>query len=500
MIFSRRRVFEIIPGLLIWITLIGSLLLSFVRPLWMIYFIILFDLYWLLRILYFLSFTLLSWSRFRAALKRDWQKEAEALDGYDAVRHLIILPVSKEDIHVVRETLRVLASCTYPAKRMMVVLGGEERFAERLQPMFKTIEKEFGSVFGRLWFTMHPKDVVGEVIGKGSNLHYAGETITPRVLAEGYTPEQIIVSAFDIDTIVHPQYFSCLTVTYLTVPDPTRSSYQPVALYNNNLWESPAIVRVAMFGTVFWLMTELGRPENMMTFSSHSMSLRMLVDVGFWQKDIVSEDSRIFLQGFAHYHGEYRVTPLYLPVSMDTVMAGDYMKALIALYKQMRRWAWGAENFPYMCETLARDKHMPFLTKFWWIFKQLEGSYTWATAPLLIFILGYLPFWFAPEQFRSFALFQNTPFTLEWLMRFSMVGLLVSATLSLTLLPPRPKTYSRPYAFLLILLQWALLPVSFVIFGAFPAIDAQTRLMLGKPLGFFISPKRASETSSHARS
>jgi hypothetical protein len=233
-----------------------------------------------------------------------------------------------------------------------------------------------------------------------------------------------------------------------------------------------------MFGTTFWLMTELSRPEGMMTFSSHSMSLRMLVDVDFWQKDIVSEDSRIFLQGLMRYHGQYRVTPMYLPVSMDTVMTGDYWKALGALYKQLRRWAWGVENFPFMAKKFAADPDM------------LEGMYTWATAPLLIFILGRLPFWFAPDQFRDFAVFQNTPFTLEWLMRFAMIGVFVSAGLAFTLLPPRPSHVPRHRAITVALLQWLLLPVTFVIFGAFPAIDAQTRMMLGRPLGFNVSPKR----------
>jgi hypothetical protein len=68
--------------------------------------------------------------------------------------------------------------------------------------------------------------------------------------------------------------------------------------------------------------------------------------------------------------------------------------------------------------------------------------------------------------------------------------LFVSAGLALTLLPPIPKHISRPYAWFIILAQWALLPVTFVLFGALPAIDAQTRLMINKPLGFNVSPKR----------
>lgn len=71
-----------------------------------------------------------------------------------------------------------------------------------------------------------------------------------------------------------------------------------------------------------------------------------------------------------------------------------------------------------------------------------------------------------------------------------MIGLFISAGLALTLLPPRPKHYSRPYAAAIFLLQWTLLPVTVVLFGALPAIDAQTRMMFGKYLGFNVSKKR----------
>jgi hypothetical protein len=486
------RACEILPGALVWTTLILSVVLSFVRPIWMVYFIIVFDLYWLLRVTYAIPFLLSSWWQYRRAIKRDWQTEAEALPGYGDIRHLVFLPTYKEEVHVVRETLRNLSLAAFPSSRMIIVLAGEARDETRFREVMAQVEPEFSAKFAGFLTTVHPKDLPNEIPGKGSNLNWSASQVIPGLVANGLDPETTIVSSFDVDTIVHPQYFSCLTELYLTVPEPMRSSYQPVALYNNNLWDSPAAVRVCMFGTTFWLMTELARPEGMMTFSSHSMSLRMLIDVGYWQKDIVSEDSRIFLQGLMFYHGHYRVTPIHLPVSMDTVMTGHYWKALPALYKQLRRWAWGVENFPYMMDAFRKDKQMPFMIKFTWIFKQVEGMYTWATAPLLIFILGYLPFYAAPDQFRSFAVFQNTPFTLQWLMRLAMSGLFVSAGLALTLLPPIPKHISRPYAWFIILAQWLLLPATFVIFGAVPAIDAQTRLMLNKPLGFNVSAKRKS--------
>ena len=143
-----------------------------------------------------------------------------------------------------------------------------------------------------------------------------------------------------------------------------------------------------------------------------------------------------------------------------------------------------------MAKAFAADAQMPLRIKISYLWKQLEGMYTWATAAMLIFIMGRLPFLVAPQAFREIAVFQNTPFTLEWFMRFAMVGVFVSAGLALTLLPPRPAHIPRWQSIIVFFLQWALLPVTFVLFGAFPAIDAQTRLMLGKNLGFNVSPKR----------
>jgi hypothetical protein len=298
--------------------------------------------------------------------------------------------------------------------------------------------------------------------------------------------DDIVVSAFDIDTIAHPHYFAYLTYLYCTVENPTRSSYQPIALFSNNIWTANAPVRIGAFGTTFWLFGELARSERLWTFSSHSMPWTMLKDVGFWQSDIVSEDSRIFMQAFLHYHGEYRVTPMFLPISMDAVSGKTYWESMKALYIQMQRWAWGVEHLPFIIDGFKHDKQIPWRKKAQYIFNHIEGMYTWATAPIIMFVLGWLPLWVAKSQ--SNALIQAAPFTLEQLMQFAMVGVLISAIISLTLLPKRPQAVPR-HTWIIMGFQWILLPVTFIVFGSLPAIDAQTRLMLGKYLGFHVTKK-----------
>ena len=75
-------------------------------------------------------------------------------------------------------------------------------------------------------------------------------------------------------------------------------------------------------------------------------------------------------------------------------------------------------------------------------------------------------------------------------MTFASVGIVSSAVLGMILLPPRPEWFKLRHKFLYVV-QWALLPFSMIIFGAFPSIEAQTRLALGGKykLGFWVTPK-----------
>jgi hypothetical protein len=489
--YQRYRLYEILPGLTIWVTLFASVFLSFVYPLAMIYFIIIFDIYWVIKVFNFAFYLIVSWIRFQRVKKIDW-KDALVHDIHDRerYRHVVFLTVYNETWDIIEGAVASVAASVYDPRVFTIVIAGEERQGDHCRDIFQKVEERFGDAFGHIIFTLHPSNLPDEIPGKGSNLHYSETEVKKYIDRQGWKYEEVIVTVFDIDTVCHPHYFSYLTYVYATHPNPTKSSYQPIALYNNNMWESPSVLRVMAFGTTFWMMMSLSRQDSLVTFSSHSMSFRALVDAGFHDKRIVSEDSRIFYQCLLAYNGSYEVTPLYVPVSMDTVRDASWWQSIKNLYRQQRRWAWGVEHVPYLLwEFKKKGKLIPWYTKFKWVFVEWEGKWSWCVAALMITILGRLPLWVASPSVRQSALYFNAPHLLEMLMTGAMLGLILSAILSLPLLPPRPEAHPR-HMYAIMLLQWILLPFSMIFVAAIPGIDAVTHLMRGKYLGFNVSQKK----------
>lgn len=403
--------------------------------------------------------------------------------------NVIFLPIYNESFEVVVATLDALKASTYPAKNLWVVISGEGRKKDYWDALQAQIHHQYQGVFADLIFYTHPAGLPDEIPGKGSNIHYAEWQFKIYADQKGWDYADIIISVFDIDTIVHPEYFAHLNYLYLSHPNPTHSSFQPVTLYNNNIWDSPAVLRIMAFGTSFWMLFSLARLDSLVTFSSHSMSFKAALDCGGHAKSIVSEDSRIFFQCWLNYHGNYEVTPLYIPVSMDTVRDDRVWQSLKNLYFQQRRWAWGAENIPYLLWEFRKHPEIPWYKKGILLFHEVEGKWSWAVVAILITILGRLPLWIANEDVRQSVLFFNTPQVLEVLMTLALVGLIASAILSMLLLPPKPKEH-RHHKYLYMILQWVLLPISLLFFSAFPCLDAVTHLIRGKYLGFNISVKK----------
>lgn len=485
------RFLEIMPGALSWLTILGSIILSFIKPTIVAVFIICFDVYWLIKVCYLTVYLIGSYRKLKANIYTDWLTLCKKLSGFEKIYHLVIIPTYKEEIEIIKPTFEALASSNYPKERMMVVLATEERDRERAQKNASIIKNLYGSKFDLFLVTEHPKDIIGEMAGKGSNETWAAKCAKKIIDQKKISYGNVIASVLDADTCVHPEFFGCLTYKFLKNPDRLKSSYQPVPMFFNNFWEAPLLMRLIGLNTTFWNMMEQGRPERLYTFSSHSMSFKTLVDIGFWETDVVSEDSRIFWQCFLHYNGDYKCTPLLIPVFMDTVSAKSYWQSIKNQYKQQRRWAWGVENVPYVIFNFSKTKFIPWYKKLIHSFWLTEGFHSWATNAIIIFMLGWLPLILGGDKFTKTLLAQNLPYITQVLMTLAMIGMIVSAALSFLLVSIRlkiQKKYRRQKLFSL-LLQWIFLPISTIFLGSIPALDSQTRLMFGKYMGFWVTEK-----------
>ena len=226
----------------------------------------------------------------------------------------------------------------------------------------------------------------------------------------------------------------------------------------------------------------------MLTFSSHAMSFKAMVDVGFKQANVISDDSRIFWQCFLQYDGDYRVEPLFYPVSMDANVARTFWKTIRNVYKQQQRWAYGVGDIPYFLFGFLKNKRIPVFKKISLGFSIIEGHWSWATASILIFFLGWLPLLLGGPEFSQTLFSYNLPRITSRILTVAMLGLVGSAYFSIILLPPKPPRYGR-FKYLTLVIEWFLLPVIMIFFTSLPAIDAQTRWMLGKYMGFWTTPK-----------
>jgi len=538
-----QRMLEVIPGTLTWATLIGMFAFSFLLPIYVAIFIIIFDIYWIFRTVFIAYYSVQGYKKLREGKQIDWWercqnisnpaeyikmlrqkiksmkealqekngliskerkimkkeirmrgsylREVEELEkikdqiwDWREIVHVVMLPTATEPASVIEPSIQAIADSNFPNQQFIILLATEEREPEekRLEKV-NYLKNKFQGIFRDFIVTTH-KVRDDEMKAKGSNATFAAKELAGYLQEKKVNFEKVIFSNFDCDSVAHPQYFAALTYKYITDPKRLQRSYQPLPMYHNNLWDTNAFVRVIVTGSSFWHIFQSTRPEGMVTFSSHSEPFDTLYRVNFWPVNMISEDSIIYWKCFSYYNGDYKVKPIYLPISLDAVLADTYWKTIVNQYKQKRRWAYGIENFPVIMRSIAPNKKISFVKKFKVAFEMLEGHHSWATSSVILAILGWLPLIFGGEKFNQSVLAHNLPFITRYLMTLAMAGLIVSMSLSFLLMPPRPKKYSR-WKNIYMLLQWILVPVIAPLLGSLPSIDSQTRILLGKYFGEF---------------
>ena len=524
-----ERFFEILPGATSWMVIIGLSAFSFFQPVFAALIIILFDFYWLLRLFYLTLFLIIAYVRLSLEENTDWLGRIQQIDGLHQgatshpkiqkmwkevisnwvfqkeirrlresnslpplskdILHLVIVPSFKETRQVLEPGVKSYARGSFPAKQVLIVLAVEERADEEVKKAAEDLRKEYQGIFFDFLVVRHPEGLEGEARVKGANATFAAKASQKYLEDQKIPKEKVIVSCFDADTVVSESYFACLTYSFMACPERERASFQPIPVYHNNIWDVPGFARILEMGASFFQLTEATHPDRLVTFSSHSMSFKALVDVDYWPVDMVSDDSAIFWKAFIHYEGDYRAVPLYVTLSMDVVDAGGWWQTCVNVYKQKRRWAWGVENFPIVMRGFLKSKKIPVFERLRHSFKLFEGHIAWATWPIILGMIGWLPAFFAGQEFSDSVVYYTAPRISSIIFNLASLSLVTTIVLSLCLLPKRKMKHS----FLrraLHALEWLAIPVVAIFFSAFPALEAQTRLMLAKYMEFWVTEKR----------
>lgn len=520
------RLFEILPAFLSYGMLILFIILSLINPLWASIYLLVLVMSVIVRSVGIAYRTLTGHHQLEKAQKVDWRQRLEQLEdpvaSYAAIqqqplpkRHqrefhaqehrenlrlmaadpasfprpsqlyqAVIVAAYNESYDVLQPTIESVKNTTYNNKQIILVLAYEERGGVDIARTAARLKQEYGDVFFTFQTIMHPKDMPDEVIGKGGNITYAGKQLQRYCDEQGIAYSDVMITTLDSDNRPYPSYFDYVAYEYIVHPERKRLSYQPIALYFGNIWDAPAPMRVIATGNSFWTIISSMRPHTLRNFASHSQPMDALVEMNFWSTRSIVEDGHQYWRSYFYFAGDYSVLPIHVPIYQDAVMDNTFWGTVVAQFKQLRRWSYGASDIPYVAiRTFTRRRNVPFAEVFARFMRLLDGHVTLAVMAFLVTFGGWVPLLINQESSRSYAV-HMLPEVISNLQRFAMVGIFITVFLMLKMLPPRPERYKRRRSFAMVA-QWILMPVTSICFSAIGAFNAQTHLAFGRYLDKF---------------
>lgn len=518
----QYRAFEMLPAVLSYSLILLPIILSLINPLLAAIFIIGYIIMFFVKAIGMAYRTIQGYSSLERARKLDWQarlndfedahaaleriqknpvrKEWKGIEHLEALQSIVASPTAffkpseaynaviiatyNESREVLTPTLEALFASNYDMKRVILLIAYEERGPESSHKLANELAERFGKKCYYAAAVKHPNNLKGEVRGKGGNIAFAGRHLKSLLKEREIKPENVLVTTLDADNRPHPQYLAYAMYAYIADPHRDYRAFQPVALFLNNIWDVPAPMRVLATGNSFWTIINSTRPHMLRNFAAHSQGMASLIKTDFWSTRTIVEDGHQYWRSYFAFDGNYEVTPIYVPIYQDAVLAETYRKTIKAQFVQLRRWAYGASDVAYVAVMgLRKDSTVPRFG-FWSRFLRLLDSHvSWATAPIIITFGAWAPLVINSQANRSIVA-HELPQIASQLQFLAMFGLFITIYLTFKMLPPRPVRYKRRRN-IFMLAQWLIMPVVSIGYGATAAFYSQTRLLLGKYLDKF---------------
>jgi len=515
------RFFEMLPAMLSWGALILLVVLSLVSPLFAAVYLMLIIVTLLVKAVGIAYHTIGGRNNLERAQKLNWRERLEDLETptesfelrsgskskafamgthIDNLRlaaadpeafpkpsqlyNLVIIAAYNEAYEILEPTVQSLLATTYDKSRLVIALAYEERGGEGMEKTALRLQKKFASKFVDFVLVKHPRDLPNEVVGKGGNITFAGKHMQKWMDEKGIAYKNVIVTTLDSDNRPHATYFDYVTYEFIVHEDRKHLAFQPISLFLNNIWDVPAPMRVVATGNSFWNIISSMRPHSLRNFASHSQPMEALVEMDFWSTRTIVEDGHQYWRSYFYFNGNYDVIPVFVPIYQDAVLDSTYVKTLKAQFIQLRRWAYGASDVPYVAtRVLSKNRNVPFFAGLSRLIMLIDGHLTLATVAILVAVGGWVPLLINNQAYHDIVAHQ-LPDTISFVQRIALIGLFITVFLSFKMLPPRPERYKR-HRTIGMLLQWFLMPVTAIGYSASAALYSQTRLFFGRYLTKF---------------
>ena len=413
--------------------------------------------------------------------------------------NLVIIAAYNESYEIIEPTIQSLLVTTYDKSRLIIALAFEERGGDGIYKTAERLQKKFASKFVDFVLVKHPRDLPDEVVGKGGNITYAGKHMQTWLDEKGIEYKNVLVTTLDCDNHPHAVYFDYATYEFVVHEDRKHLSFQPISLFLNNIWDVPALMRVVATGNSFWNIISSMRPHALRNFASHSQPMEALVEMNFWSTRTIVEDGHQYWRSYFYFNGNYDVIPLFVPIYQDAVLDSTYVKTLKAQFIQLRRWAYGASDVPYVAtRVLSRNRNVPLLASLSRLLTLIDGHLTLASVSILVAVGGWVPLFINNQAYHDVVAHQ-LPDVISTIQRIALIGLFLTVFLSFKMLPPRPERYKR-IRNVGMLAQWLLMPVSAIVYSAGSALYSQGRLFTGHYLTKFdVTNKETFATAAKAK-
>jgi hypothetical protein len=518
---GHYRFFEILPGFLSYSLLIIPIALAFINVTAAVFFTLFYLLIFFVRSLGYSLRAIAGFRTMKHHLKLDWNglaadiEAGQMTDGkferpawhmknlrllykrkYDMkpseLVHAVIIATVNESREVLEPTIQSVLNSDYDPQKIILVMAYEGRAGKEAEDRVNELLKVYGDKFKHAMAVKHPPDIPGEIVGKGGNITHAARALQKYLKKQSIDSAKVLVTTLDSDNRPDKRYFAALSYLYCVVPDPLKASYQPLAMYTNNIWDAPTLMRVIATGNNMFYIVNTQRPHLSRNFSAHAQPMQSLIEMDFWSTRTVVEDGHQFWRSYFHFDGDYRVYPFAIPIYQDAVLVEGYLRTLKAQFIQLRRWTYGASDVAYIADKgFWHANNAPKADVVAKLLRTLWDHVNWATNALMVWYIGFVPHFFHPQNIAA----NELPLIVSNVQRVSIAGLLISLYVCLVTLPPRPARYKRHRSIFMVT-QWIFLPVSSIAYGCLAAFNSQTRLMFKKYLSRFDVTEKAVKTDS----